>query len=155
MYKSLAEAQRSAGLARLERCTHLIGFRNRSIVAMNWVWNYLTLRRGMRLITGVTGSHVEDMRRCVLSPTAAKTDGAALPYAATATLEQSSRQAPQSVHVDSRMDQAGTRQNDKLRDSNVAVHDLGDLHAGNVSDVEREKHPAPTSGEHGSRRVKD
>ncbi|MBR0695263.1 NAD(P)/FAD-dependent oxidoreductase [Bradyrhizobium lablabi] len=86
---------------------YMVGFRNRSIVAMNWVWNYLTPRRGMRLITGVTGSHIEDMRRCVLSPTAANTGGAALPYAATATLEQSSRQAPQPVHVDGRMDQAG------------------------------------------------
>ena len=32
---------------------YMIGFRNCSIVAMNWVWNCLTLRRGMRLITGV------------------------------------------------------------------------------------------------------
>jgi hypothetical protein len=32
---------------------------------MNWVWNYLTLRRGMRLITGVTGSHIEDMPQFV------------------------------------------------------------------------------------------
>ena len=85
----------------------MIGFRNRSIVVMNWVWNYLTMRRGMRLITGVTGSHIEDMPRCAVSPTAAKTDGATLPYPATATLKQSSRQAPQSVHVDGRMDQAG------------------------------------------------
>jgi NADH dehydrogenase len=30
----------------------LIGFRNRAIVAMNWVWNYLTFQRGTRLITG-------------------------------------------------------------------------------------------------------
>jgi len=45
---------------------YMIGFRNRSIVAMNWVWNCLTLRRGMRLITGVTGSHIEDMPWCVL-----------------------------------------------------------------------------------------
>ena len=74
---------------------------------MNWVWNYLTLQRGTRLITGVTGSRIEDMAKCVLSRAAAKTDGAALPYAATPTLEQSSRQAPQSVHADGRIDQAG------------------------------------------------
>ena len=86
---------------------YMKSFRNRSIVAMNWVWNYLTLRRGMRLITGVTGSHIEDIPRCVLSPNVAKTNGAALPHAAPATLEQGSRQAPQSVHVDGRMDQAG------------------------------------------------
>src|SRR5262249_20285842 len=47
---------------------YLIGFRNRTIVAMNWVWSYLTLQRGTRLITGVTGSHIEDMPRCVGRP---------------------------------------------------------------------------------------
>lgn len=31
----------------------LIGFRNRLIVAMNWMWNYVTFQRGTRLITGV------------------------------------------------------------------------------------------------------
>ena len=30
----------------------LIGFRNRLVVAMNWMWNYLTFQRGTRLITG-------------------------------------------------------------------------------------------------------
>jgi len=30
----------------------LIGFRNRLVVAMNWLWNYLTFQRGTRLITG-------------------------------------------------------------------------------------------------------
>jgi NADH:ubiquinone reductase (H+-translocating) len=39
----------------------LIGFRNRLIVAMNWLWNYVTFQRGTRLITGVTGSRMEDM----------------------------------------------------------------------------------------------
>ncbi len=32
----------------------LIGFRNRFVVAANWIWNYLTFQRGARLITGVT-----------------------------------------------------------------------------------------------------
>jgi NADH dehydrogenase len=86
---------------------YLIGFRNRTIVAMHWVWNHLTLQRATRLITGVTGSRIEDMAKCVLSRAAAKTDGLALPYPATATLEQSNRQAPQSVDVDVCMDQAG------------------------------------------------
>lgn len=31
----------------------LIGFRNRLIVALNWMWNYVTFQRGTRLITGV------------------------------------------------------------------------------------------------------
>ncbi len=30
----------------------LIGWRNRLIVALNWLWNYLTFERGARLITG-------------------------------------------------------------------------------------------------------
>jgi NADH dehydrogenase len=39
----------------------LIGFRNRLVVALNWAWNYLTFQRGTRLITGVTGSRIEDV----------------------------------------------------------------------------------------------
>jgi NADH:quinone reductase (non-electrogenic) len=39
----------------------LIGFRNRIVVAMNWLWNYVTFQRGTRLITGLSGSRVEDM----------------------------------------------------------------------------------------------
>ena len=30
----------------------LIGFRNRAIVALNWLWAYFTFQRGARLITG-------------------------------------------------------------------------------------------------------
>jgi NADH dehydrogenase len=39
----------------------LIGFRNRLIVATNWLWNYLTFQRGTRLITGVSGARMDDM----------------------------------------------------------------------------------------------
>ena len=39
----------------------LIGFRNRLVVAMNWLWNYVTFQRGTRLITGLTGARMEDM----------------------------------------------------------------------------------------------
>jgi NADH dehydrogenase len=39
----------------------LIGFRNRLSVAMNWIWSYLTFQRGTRLITGLSGSRMEDM----------------------------------------------------------------------------------------------
>jgi NADH dehydrogenase len=38
----------------------LIGFRNRLSVALNWSWNYLTFQRGARLITGVSGSRMEN-----------------------------------------------------------------------------------------------
>ncbi|MGB6923879.1 MAG: FAD-dependent oxidoreductase [Methyloceanibacter sp.] len=41
----------------------LIGFRSRLIVAMNWAWNYVTFQRGTRLITGLSGSRVENMPR--------------------------------------------------------------------------------------------
>jgi NADH dehydrogenase len=47
----------------------LIGFRNRLIVAMNWMWNYLTFQRGTRLITGMSGSRL---------PAAPDVDGAPL-----------------------------------------------------------------------------
>jgi len=41
----------------------LIGFRNRFVVALNWAWNYVTFQRGSRLITGVSATHLEDMRK--------------------------------------------------------------------------------------------
>jgi NADH dehydrogenase len=73
---------------------YLSGFRNRGIVAMNWAWNHLTLQRGARLITGVTGSRVKKMAPCVLSPACANADGA-LPDAAAPTLEHNRCHAPQ------------------------------------------------------------
>jgi NADH dehydrogenase len=39
----------------------LIGFRNRLSVVLNWSWNYLTFQRGTRLITGLSGSRMDDM----------------------------------------------------------------------------------------------
>jgi NADH dehydrogenase len=39
----------------------LIGFRNRFVVALNWLWNYVTFQRGTRLITGMEGARVEDV----------------------------------------------------------------------------------------------
>jgi NADH:quinone reductase (non-electrogenic) len=39
----------------------LIGFRNRLVVVLNWLWNYVTFQRGTRLITGMTGARIEDM----------------------------------------------------------------------------------------------
>lgn len=89
---------------------YLTGFRNRIMVVTNWVWNYLTtLACGTRLIIGATGSRIEGNARCVRSPADAP------------TLEQRSRQAPQSVHVDGRIDQAGSRQNDKLKDAHAQI----------------------------------
>jgi NADH dehydrogenase len=51
----------------------LIGFRNRLSVAMNWAWNYMTFQRGTRLITGISGSRIEDVVPVVMTapPTAA------------------------------------------------------------------------------------
>ena len=40
---------------------YLIGFRNRIAVTLNWMWNYLTFQSGTRLITGLSGSRMEDM----------------------------------------------------------------------------------------------
>ena len=39
----------------------LIGFRNRLAVITSWAWNYLTFQRGTRLITGISGSRIEDV----------------------------------------------------------------------------------------------
>jgi NADH:ubiquinone reductase (H+-translocating) len=39
----------------------LIGFRNRLAVALHWAWNYVTFQRGSRLITGISGSRIEDV----------------------------------------------------------------------------------------------
>jgi hypothetical protein len=38
----------------------LIGFRNRLIVATNWLCNYMTFQRGTRLITGISGPRMEE-----------------------------------------------------------------------------------------------
>jgi NADH:ubiquinone reductase (H+-translocating) len=46
----------------------LIGFRNRLAVTMNWCWNYLTFQRGTRLITGISGSRIEDVTPAMNSP---------------------------------------------------------------------------------------
>lgn len=35
---------------------YLIGFRNRLLVLLSWAWNYLTFRRGARIITGIPPS---------------------------------------------------------------------------------------------------
>jgi NADH:ubiquinone reductase (H+-translocating) len=52
----------------------LIGSRNRLAVAMNWCWNYVTFQRGTRLITGISGSRIEDVLPAVMTapPTAAE-----------------------------------------------------------------------------------
>jgi NADH dehydrogenase len=39
----------------------LIGFRNRFVVALNWLWNYVTFQRGTRLITGMSGTRMEEL----------------------------------------------------------------------------------------------
>jgi NADH dehydrogenase len=33
---------------------NLVGFRNRILVGVQWLWQYLTFQRGARLITGST-----------------------------------------------------------------------------------------------------
>jgi NADH dehydrogenase len=40
----------------------LIGFRNRLVVATNWLWNYVTFQRGTRLITGMSGARMDDIK---------------------------------------------------------------------------------------------
>jgi NADH:ubiquinone reductase (H+-translocating) len=43
----------------------LIGFCNRIVVAMSWAWSYIAFQRGTRLITGLSGSRMEDMPKPV------------------------------------------------------------------------------------------
>jgi NADH:ubiquinone reductase (H+-translocating) len=38
---------------------YLIGFRNRFVVAISWLWNYITFQRATRLITGMSGASIE------------------------------------------------------------------------------------------------
>jgi NADH:quinone reductase (non-electrogenic) len=40
---------------------YLIGFRNRFVVAISWLWNYITFQRATRLITGMSGARVEEL----------------------------------------------------------------------------------------------
>ncbi len=42
--------------------SHLF-FRSRFSVALNWGWNYITFQGGSRLITGISGSRIEDMTK--------------------------------------------------------------------------------------------
>jgi len=34
---------------------------------MNWCWNYVTFQRGTRLITGISGSRIEDVMPVVIT----------------------------------------------------------------------------------------
>jgi NADH dehydrogenase len=52
----------------------LIGSRNRLAVAMNWGWNYVTFQRGTRLITGISGSRIEDVMPAVMTVPPAAAD---------------------------------------------------------------------------------
>src|SRR5262249_34952216 len=45
----------------------LIGFRHRLAVAMNGGWSSLTFQRGTGLITGISGSRIEDVMRAVIA----------------------------------------------------------------------------------------
>ena len=47
---------------------YLIGFRNRFVVAISWLWSYVTFQRATRLITGMSGARVENLRAPVERP---------------------------------------------------------------------------------------
>ncbi|HEY2746348.1 MAG TPA: NAD(P)/FAD-dependent oxidoreductase [Polyangia bacterium] len=47
----------------------LIGFRNRILVVIEWAWQYLTFRRGSRLITGPPVAHAQAHTEVSNSPT--------------------------------------------------------------------------------------
>jgi NADH dehydrogenase len=55
----------------------LIGFRNRLIVMLNWMWSFFTFQRGARLIIGVPGVRMEDLKpaRSAAAPSEAPATG--------------------------------------------------------------------------------
>jgi NADH dehydrogenase len=57
---------------------YLVGFRNRFIVMFDWAWNYLTYKRGARLITGgsATGRMLELAERAGHAPAAPEAEPA-------------------------------------------------------------------------------
>jgi NADH dehydrogenase len=57
----------------------LIGWRNRAVVALNWLWSYLTFERGARLITGASSEAMGTMPAAM--PVAGPAAGAAPPAA--------------------------------------------------------------------------
>jgi len=48
----------------------LIGYRNRLVVMLNWAWSYVTFQRGARLITGVVGAQMQDLKEMPRAPSA-------------------------------------------------------------------------------------
>ena len=100
---------------------YMIGFRNRSIVAMNWVWNYLTLRRGMRLITGITGRISKtcpgaSYRRPLPRPTAQHCLTPPPRHSNKVTVKHRNRRMLMAAWI-----RRGTRQNDKLKDAHALL----------------------------------
>jgi NADH dehydrogenase len=41
----------------------LIGFRNRLVVMLNWTWDFVAFQRGSRLITGIVGAQMKDLKQ--------------------------------------------------------------------------------------------
>jgi hypothetical protein len=41
----------------------LIGFRNRLIVTLNGAWNFVTFQGGSRLIAGIVGTQMKDLKQ--------------------------------------------------------------------------------------------
>jgi NADH:ubiquinone reductase (H+-translocating) len=76
----------------------LIGFRNRLAVAMNWGWSYVTFQRGTRLITGISGSRIEDVMPVVMTAPSMAAD-AVDPVANPQALRRT-RKMPHSDNID-------------------------------------------------------
>jgi NADH:quinone reductase (non-electrogenic) len=50
----------------------LIGYRNRLMVMLNWAWSYVTFQRGARLITGIVGAEMKDLKEMPPAPSTQK-----------------------------------------------------------------------------------
>jgi hypothetical protein len=58
---------------------------------MNWCWNYVTFQRGTRLITGISGSRIEDVMPVLSSAPA---------LAVSAAVDSGSVEAVQTLRYD-------------------------------------------------------
>jgi NADH:quinone reductase (non-electrogenic) len=76
----------------------LIGFRNRLAVALHWFWNYVTFQRGTRLITGISGSRIEDVVPVVT--TAPPTADVGHAHRSSRIADAYGRESPQHVRRD-------------------------------------------------------
>ena len=61
-YVSSLNRHRGKGQQKVTHIYFLVGFRNDLVVMLNWAWNFVTFQRGSRLITGIVGAQMKDLK---------------------------------------------------------------------------------------------